>query len=139
MAETSLRERAEAKGAAARGGAKRPEKPVPLRRIAGILRPYYGRIVVAAILLIASNGLGLVFPLIIRSLLNTILVQRDERLLNTVVLVLFVAVTASIQPRFLNITNIQFILINTTVFALLAVFVIGILFVFHHWSVQPKG
>jgi rhamnose transport system permease protein len=37
-----------------------------------------------------------------------------------VVLVLFVAVTASIQPRFLDITNIQFILINTTVFALLA-------------------
>jgi subfamily B ATP-binding cassette protein MsbA len=90
MAETSLRERAEAMRAAARGGAKRPEKPVPLRRIAGILRPYYGRIVVAAILLIASNGLGLVFPLIIRSLLNTILVQRDEGLLNTVVLVLFV-------------------------------------------------
>ena len=37
-----------------------------------------------------------------------------------VVLVVFVAITASIQPRFLNITNIQFILINTTVFALLA-------------------
>jgi rhamnose transport system permease protein len=37
-----------------------------------------------------------------------------------VVLVLFVAVTAAVQPRFLNITNIQFILVNTTVFALLA-------------------
>jgi rhamnose transport system permease protein len=37
-----------------------------------------------------------------------------------VVLVVFVAVTASVQPRFLNITTIQFILINTTVFALLA-------------------
>ena len=37
-----------------------------------------------------------------------------------VVLVVFVAVTTAIQPRFLNITNIQFILINTTVFALLA-------------------
>ncbi len=37
-----------------------------------------------------------------------------------VVLVLFVAVTASVQPRFLDTTNIQFILINTTVFALLA-------------------
>jgi rhamnose transport system permease protein len=37
-----------------------------------------------------------------------------------VVLVVFVAVTASVQPRFLNTTNIQFILINTTVFALLA-------------------
>jgi rhamnose transport system permease protein len=37
-----------------------------------------------------------------------------------VVLVLFVAVTTAVQPRFLNITNIQFILVNTTVFALLA-------------------
>ena len=37
-----------------------------------------------------------------------------------VVLVAFVAVTASIQPRFLNQQNIQFVLINTTVFALLA-------------------
>jgi rhamnose transport system permease protein len=34
--------------------------------------------------------------------------------------VVFVAVTSAVQPRFLNITNIQFILINTTVFALLA-------------------
>ncbi len=33
---------------------------------------------------------------------------------------MFVAVTTLIQPRFLNTTNIQFILINTTVFALLA-------------------
>ena len=37
-----------------------------------------------------------------------------------VVLVVFVAITTAIQPRFLNTTNIQFILINTTVFALLA-------------------
>jgi len=37
-----------------------------------------------------------------------------------VVLVVFVAVTTAVQPRFLNITNIQFILVNTTVFALLA-------------------
>jgi len=37
-----------------------------------------------------------------------------------VALALFVAVTASIEPRFLDITNIQFILVNTTVFALLA-------------------
>ena len=35
-----------------------------------------------------------------------------------VVLVVFVAVTASVQHRFLNPTNIQFILVNTTVFAL---------------------
>jgi rhamnose transport system permease protein len=37
-----------------------------------------------------------------------------------VVLAVFVAVTAAVQPRFLNSSNIQFILIDTTVFALLA-------------------
>ena len=37
-----------------------------------------------------------------------------------VVLVVFVAVTTAIQPRFLDAQNIQFVLINTTVFALLA-------------------
>jgi rhamnose transport system permease protein len=37
-----------------------------------------------------------------------------------VVLAVFVAVTASVQHRFLSTTNIQFVLIDTTVFALLA-------------------
>lgn len=37
-----------------------------------------------------------------------------------VVLAVFVAVTASLQPRFLDAANIQFILVDTTVFALLA-------------------
>ena len=36
------------------------------------------------------------------------------------VLVVFVAITASIQPRFIDQANIQFVLSNTTVFALLA-------------------
>ena len=37
-----------------------------------------------------------------------------------VVLAMLVAVTASVQPRFLSSTNIQFILVDTTVIALLA-------------------
>jgi rhamnose transport system permease protein len=37
-----------------------------------------------------------------------------------VVLALLVLVTASIEPRFLHLTNIQFILVDTTIFALLA-------------------
>jgi subfamily B ATP-binding cassette protein MsbA len=66
-----------------------PQRAVPLRRIVALLRPYRGRLVIAGFLLIISNGLGLIFPLIIRSLLNTILVQRDARLLNLVVEGLF--------------------------------------------------
>jgi rhamnose transport system permease protein len=37
------------------------------------------------------------------------------------VLIVFVGVTAAVQPRFLDTQNIQFVLINTTVFALLAI------------------
>jgi rhamnose transport system permease protein len=36
------------------------------------------------------------------------------------VLIAFVAVTTAVQPRFVDLQNIQFVLINTTVFALLA-------------------
>jgi subfamily B ATP-binding cassette protein MsbA len=43
---------------------------------------------VSAFLLVITNGLALLFPLVIRTLLNTILVQRNERLLNLVVVVL---------------------------------------------------
>jgi len=38
-----------------------------------------------------------------------------------VVLAIFVAITALVQHRFLNVANIQFVLVDTTVFALLAV------------------
>ena len=67
-----------------------PERRISLRRVAGLLRPYTGRLLIAALLLIVSSGMGLIFPLILRTLLNTILIQRDARLLNGIVVVLFV-------------------------------------------------
>jgi rhamnose transport system permease protein len=51
------------------------------------------------------------------------LVERVFRIRESgivVVLAVFVAITAAIQPRFLSATNIQFILVDTTVIALLA-------------------
>lgn len=65
--------------------ARRRLMRIPARRVLALLRPYAGRLVVAGLLLIVTNGLGLIFPLVIRSLLNTILLQRDARLLNLVV------------------------------------------------------
>ncbi len=61
----------------------------PVRRIVGMLRPYAGRLVVAALLLIISSALGLVLPLVIRGLLNSILVERNAAALNQVVVFLF--------------------------------------------------
>ncbi len=72
-----------------RSGAKgRDATHIAPRRVLALLRPYSGRLVVAALLLIITNGLGLVFPLVIRTLLNSILVQRNAPLLNWVVEVL---------------------------------------------------
>lgn len=62
-----------------------------LPRVLALVRPYRIRLVIAALLLVMTNGLGLLFPLVIRSLLNTILGKHDAGLLNIVVLVLLAA------------------------------------------------
>ena len=61
---------------------------ISLRRILSLLRPYRWALIAAAFLLVITNGLGLLFPLVIRTLLNSILVQHDARLLNVVVVLL---------------------------------------------------
>jgi subfamily B ATP-binding cassette protein MsbA len=64
----------------------RPKQPrVSALRVLGLLRPYGWQLVLAGVLLIISNGLGLVFPLVIRTLLNTVLVERNAALLNGLV------------------------------------------------------
>lgn len=54
------------------------------RRTLALLRPYRWRLIIAALLLMLTNGLGLLFPLVIRTLLNTILGQHQSGLLNLV-------------------------------------------------------
>src|SRR5579875_3713464 len=67
---------------------RRPEQSVPLSRLVVLLRPYVGRLVLAGILLILTSGIGLLFPLVIRSFLDSILNQRNDTLLNEVALAL---------------------------------------------------
>ncbi len=61
---------------------------ISLPRVLMLLRPYRWQLVAATVLLIITNGLGLLFPLVIRSMLNTILGHHNEHLLNIVVLIL---------------------------------------------------
>lgn len=68
---------------------QRGKTKVLLRRVLMLLRPYQWHIVGAAIMLVLTTGLGLLFPLVIRTFLNTIVAQHDDRLLNLVVGVLF--------------------------------------------------
>jgi ATP-binding cassette, subfamily B, bacterial MsbA len=67
---------------------RRDRAKISPTRVLALLRPYRWRLVVAAVLLVLTNGLGLLFPLVIRTLLNTILGQHNEHLLNMVVVVL---------------------------------------------------
>jgi len=67
---------------------RRDKTKILLQRIHALLRPYQGSIVAAVIMLLLTNILGLLFPLVIRTFLNTIVVQHNNRLLNLVVGVL---------------------------------------------------
>ena len=60
------------------------------RRTLRLLRPYRGRLILAAFLLVLTNGLGLLFPLVIDTLLNTILGKHQSSLLNLIVVAFFV-------------------------------------------------
>ena len=67
---------------------------VSLRRVLALLRPYRWQLVIAALVLVVTDCLGLLFPLVIRTLLNTILAQHNERLLDVVVVVLLIVFAA---------------------------------------------
>jgi ATP-binding cassette, subfamily B, bacterial MsbA len=60
------------------------------RRVLMLLHPYRWWLLAAGMLLVITSSLWLFFPLVIRTLLNTIIGQHNERLLNIVVLVLIV-------------------------------------------------
>jgi ATP-binding cassette, subfamily B, bacterial MsbA len=65
--------------------ARRDKTKVSLRRALTLLRPYRWRIVAATMMLVLTTGLSLLFPLVVRTFLNTIVGQHNDRLLNLVV------------------------------------------------------
>jgi subfamily B ATP-binding cassette protein MsbA len=102
--------RAQSSDAAGGSPGRRTKRQTSLRRLLGLLGPYRGSLVVSGILLIITSGLGLVFPLVIRQFLSTVLQQRDEQLLNEIViglLALFVlqAVLGAVQGYLLTSTG----------------------------------
>ena len=69
---------------------RRVHANISLPRVLALLRPYRWQLIAAAILLVITDGLGLLYPLVIRSLLNTILGHHNAGLLNLVVVFLLV-------------------------------------------------
>lgn len=63
-----------------------PEVPVNWRRLIRYLKPYRVRMLVAILALIGSAALSLVFPAVISSVVDSVLQQRDFRLLDQITL-----------------------------------------------------
>src|ERR1700730_14152084 len=79
-----------AKDAVEGWGQHRANAKISLPRVLALLRPYRWQLIAAAILLVITDGLGLLYPLVIRSLLNTILSHHNAGLLNLVVVFLLI-------------------------------------------------
>lgn len=59
-----------------------PFKQIPWRRLFGYLRPYRGRMALAIFALVGATALGLLFPLLIISLLSSVTQNGDMQQLN---------------------------------------------------------
>ena len=60
----------------------------PLLMLLPRVRPYAGRLAIAAVTLVLAAGAGLTFPLVVRYLLDAAFVQSDSRLLDRIALAL---------------------------------------------------
>ena len=67
---------------------RRPKSPKILAQPLPLLRPYRGRLAVAAVGMLLAAGVGLAFPMVVRRVLAAALQQRDVRQLNSIALLL---------------------------------------------------
>ena len=61
--------------------ATRPASPAPLAHLLPLVRPYAGRLVIAAVCLVVAAGVGLAFPLIVKHMLDAVFLRHDGGLL----------------------------------------------------------
>ena len=67
---------------------RRPASPTPLIRLFPRLRPYAGRLAVAAVCLVGAAAVGLAFPQVVRYLLDAAFEAGDRRQLDRIALLL---------------------------------------------------
>jgi ATP-binding cassette, subfamily B, bacterial MsbA len=90
--------------------ARRLKSPRPLGRILPRVRPYRGRLAIAAICLLVAAGVGLVFPQIVRHLLDAAFQQHDRGLLDRIAVGLIAAFALQGVMNFVQV----YILTSTT-------------------------
>jgi subfamily B ATP-binding cassette protein MsbA len=89
---------------------KRLRSPRPLRRLVPRLRPYRGRLALAALCLLIAAAVGLAFPLVVRYLLDAAFQSRDRRLLDRIAVGLIILFALQGLMNFVQV----FLLTSTT-------------------------
>lgn len=87
-----------------RGRKERPIPDVPInwRRVYRYLRPYWKRMVIACIALIGATLLGLIFPMVIKNLLDEVLILESSTQLNRITLGLLVVFVLQAVFKFIQ-------------------------------------
>jgi ATP-binding cassette, subfamily B, bacterial MsbA len=67
---------------------RRLKSPKPLGRLLPRLRPYRGRLIIAAVCLVVAAAVGLAFPQVVRELLDAAFEHHDRGLLNRIAIAL---------------------------------------------------
>ena len=75
-------------GGGSRPGVSTDLPPVSTRRLYSLLWPYRGRLALSAVLMLFTAAVGLVFPLGVRRLIDSALVEADAEQLNVVAVAL---------------------------------------------------
>jgi len=86
-----------------------PNEAVQWRRMIGYLSPYKLRLLLAVVGLIFSAGLSLVFPAVIRNVVDSVFTDADLQLLDTITLVLLLVFVFRSLATFVQNYNLNFV------------------------------
>lgn len=86
-----------------------PAGPVNWRRLFGYLRPYRARLALAFLALVFSAALSLVFPAVIRVVVDSVLVSGDAAMLDRITLALLLVFLLRSVTTFLENYNLNFV------------------------------
>ena len=86
-----------------------PDVPIRWSRLLRYLRPYWGRMLIALIALVASSLLSLVFPAVIQNVVDSVLVAGDVTLLDQITIGLLLVFLLRSVTSLVETYNINFV------------------------------
>src|SRR5689334_3628346 len=86
-----------------------PNTPVNWPRLVGYLRPYVGRMAISIVMLAFYSAVGLIFPMVIGQLLQSVFQQKDLSQLNAITLALIGLFFLQASASFIQSYNLTYI------------------------------